>query len=134
MASVTVIPTPARAAGRTTGPASAEDLFPLTPQWPIERRRVDRKIRHRMQSGEFFIRSQGTDLETFDIEGSAVGDEIKTLVDFYEDHALLGCLFRDAGFSKARDVAVQFAAPPTVREQFFNHFNWAVRLVKTRIV
>ena len=134
MPSVTVIPTPARAAARTTGPASEEDIFPLTPHWPIARERTDRKIRHPMQSGEFFIRSQGTDLETFNLEGSATGDEIKTLVDFYEDHALIGCLFRDAGFSTARDVRVQFASPPAVNEQFFNNFNWSVRLVATRRV
>ena len=132
MANVTVVPSPARAGARTTGPASVTDLFPLTPNWPINRERIDRKVRLQMDSGEWFIRSKGEDFRVFELEGRATSSEVETLMAFYEDHAKIGCRFRDAGFTNARDVRVQFASTPAVNEVFFNNFSWSVRLVATR--
>ena len=132
MADVTVVPSPARAGTRTSGPASGTDLFPLTPNWPIHRERIDRKVRLQMDSGEWFIRSKGDDLRVFELEGRATSSEIETLLGFYEDHAKIGCRFRDAGFTRSRDVRVQFASTPAVNEAFFNHFSWNARLVETR--
>ena len=131
MASITFKPAPAIEAGQTRGPASLTDLFPLTPFFPIGGSAVDRKQRFPTQSGKWFVRSQGDDLGVYQIEGRATSEEIKTLLDFYEDHALIGCTFRDATFNPAVDRRVQFSARPRYSLVAFEFIPWSARLVET---
>ena len=118
----------------SAGPASGEDRFPLTPRYPLRVSRIDRKQRVRVASGQVFVRSEGDDLEVFELEGLATSAQMRTLLDFYEAHARVGCTFRDATFDPARHHRVQFAARPRYEVALFQSFVWSVQLVVTGVV
>lgn len=107
------------------------DIFPLTPNYPLERRLVDRKVRVRMESGKQYVRSRGTDLNSFELVGLGTSADKTTLHNFYEQQAKDVFTFQDKSFSPQVDRVVVFAAPPEWEETVFEAFHWRCTLIET---
>ena len=113
--------------------ASSADLFPLDPFYPIGESSVSRKVRLQVESGNQFIRAQGTDLTRWELTGRCSAAERKTLLLFYELHAVCGCTFRDADYSPAEDHVVQFEERPEIQRAEYEDFVWKCTLVETTV-
>lgn len=109
------------------------DIFPLTPFFPLQRKKVDRKIRQRMESGKLYIRSKGTDLWQIDLTGLATSANIVTLQTFYEAQAQDIFTFQDKSFNPEVDRVVAFGATLQVDETAYEYFIWRVTLVETTL-
>jgi hypothetical protein len=107
------------------------DLFPLDPYYPVEESAVDRKVRLLMESGKQHIRSKGTDLGVWELGGICTAAVRKTLIEFYELHATIGCTFKDRNYDPAEDHVVQFSARPSFQWVGYNLFRWSAQLVET---
>jgi len=109
----------------------SSDLFPLTPWYPVdEPEAIDMKERLQVDSGKWFIASNGTDLGVWELTGECTYAERKTLIEFYENHACCGCTFRDPRYSPAEDHIVQLAARPTFSQPMNARVIWKAKLVE----
>jgi len=113
---------------------SSADAFPLTPFYPVGETSVSRKVRLQLESGKQYVRAKGTDLTVWELTGRCSGAERKTLLDFYELHAVCGCTFSDAEYTPAEDHIVQFQAKPEIQRAGYENFVWKCSLTETTTV
>jgi hypothetical protein len=97
---------------------AVEDLFPLTPSYPVGRQLYDRKVRVEMPDGDIKVRSRGADPQLLELTGLGTIDDQTTLQEFYEAQATDIFTFTDNSFAIPRSVVVRFTAPPEWEESF----------------
>jgi hypothetical protein len=112
---------------------AASDIFPLIPSYPITRKKLDRKIRQRMESGKLYIRSKGTDPWQFDLVGIGSPDDVLTLEQFYELMAKDIFTFQDKSFTPEIDRVVAFGGTIEADETDNIYMIWKCTLIETTL-